>query len=213
MRALVSTAVFGSHGSWYVLRVTIDRCSTWRGSSLLVGALLALACGSGAGSTEPTVGVASAGEGSGDVVDTDTREQVFLYELSLDPPEGCAASDRRVMRVRGYRLGFAGGADDDGATATLVPIRGDGTVPGLVYEVDAACLAALDAALGPRGYERTTIHVEPMSPWHGGETTPVFAYVRTRDVEAAPSERYIGALRQAWEAAGLDTDAIGDALR
>ncbi len=120
------------------------------------------------------------------------------------------------MRVRGYRLSFGGSAEAHGGpTATLYAIRGDGTVPGVVYEIDPAGLFALDEAFGARGYERAQIHVEAITAGRGGPTVPATAYVFPRDsalTTDAPSDRYVTSLRGAWEANGLDPAAINYAL-
>lgn len=120
------------------------------------------------------------------------------------------------MRVRGYRLRFAGAGDaSGGSTASLVAIRGDGTVPGVVYEVNEACLADLDEQQRSRGYERAQIHVEEIAPGRGGPTTAATAYVLTSADGAtagSPDEAYVARMRAAWEEHGLDTGALDHAL-
>ncbi len=120
------------------------------------------------------------------------------------------------MRVRGYRLAFAGSGDaQGGSTATLLAIMSDGTVPGVVYEVDAACLSALDEVYGARGYARTLIHVEEMSESRGGETVQVTTYqlpMESAHAPSAPSAAYLSRLRAAWAVQGLDTARIDYAL-
>jgi len=207
---------------------------------LIVAAVVALVGCSGG---EPSDPVANGGEsaeaaarpadqatGSGDVTEvppgqtgdlladqTDQGvERLFVYETDLDPPPCATSPEPRRMRVRGYGLVFAGSADTGGgSTATLLLIVSDATVPGIVYEVDAACLSALDEVHGPRGYQRARIHVEEMTDDLGSESVPATTYQLPMGVAydpSAPSAEYVTRLRAAWDGKNIDTACIDHAL-
>ena len=141
-----------------------------------------------------------------------TTTPLFVYGLDLDGPSGCESlGEPRPMRVRGYRLAFVQPEGAEEASASLLPIRGDATVPGLVYELDERCLSTLDERAHAAGFRRTEIHVEEMARGRSAPTTPVSTYV-AEGPERVPSPSYVSALRDAWRAAELDPAALEHAL-
>ncbi|MEF8796970.1 MAG: gamma-glutamylcyclotransferase family protein [Salinivenus sp.] len=82
-----------------------------------------------------------------------------------------SATPRSTGRLEGYRLRFHKRSQDGSGKCNIAPAD-DGTVYGIVFDVDAAELDALDEAeQRGRGYERSNVRV------HGTSTSvKAFAY-------------------------------------
>ncbi|RLB52956.1 MAG: hypothetical protein DRJ42_13350 [Deltaproteobacteria bacterium] len=119
------------------------------------------------------------------------------------------------MRIRGYRLAFAEGNEYFGPVFTLAAIRGDATVPGVVYELDAICVDVLVEMYGAAEYHLTEVHLEAITPGRGGATVPAMAFMLEREstqTAATPREIDLTNLRAVWQNWGLDTGAIDHAF-
>lgn len=128
----------------------------------------------------------------------------FAYGSNLDAAQMArrCPSARAVCTARLYdcRLAFAGHSPAwGGAVATVVRLPG-AHVDGVVYRLSTRDLAALDRIEGA-AYRRVRAAVVDA---FGCDRSAVTYHMPGAE-EAAPSARYLGAIRQAYEELGLDT--------
>jgi gamma-glutamylcyclotransferase (GGCT)/AIG2-like uncharacterized protein YtfP len=120
------------------------------------------------------------------------RVLYFAYGANLDLRRfrrrcpGAQAIGR--ARLAGYRLGFTRySRAEKGGVADIVPEPG-AEVWGVLYEIDAACFAALDDYEGaPREYRRESLRVVD----DAGVEHEAVVYVANKTGEFAPSRAYL----------------------
>ena len=146
---------------------------------------------------------------------TDNREVCFAFGSNLDADQlhrRCpSARILSVGRVDHHKLCFAGhSARRGGGVATLRPSMAAST-PGVLFDVDARDLAALDRFEGhPFRYQRRRTMV--LLP--DGSERPAWVYVLPMDVpETKPSETYVATIRRGYERHGLDVRTLDAAVR
>jgi gamma-glutamylcyclotransferase (GGCT)/AIG2-like uncharacterized protein YtfP len=110
------------------------------------------------------------------------------------------AKPRFSATLPNYRLQFTVSSRTEGGTATLKLTHGE-RVPGAVYEVDAACLRALDKYEGyPREYDRMNVIVFN----DFGDAVEAVTYMKTRQwPEGQPGAEYIRHVQQGYRDWGL----------
>ena len=110
------------------------------------------------------------------------------------------ARPRFSARLPNYTLQFTIASRTEGATATLRLSRGE-KVPGAVYEIDDACLRALDKYEDyPKDYNRLKVIVFN----DFGDAIEAVTYMRTRQLpEGQPGADYIRLVQQGYRDWGL----------
>jgi gamma-glutamylcyclotransferase (GGCT)/AIG2-like uncharacterized protein YtfP len=110
------------------------------------------------------------------------------------------AKPRFSATLPNYRLQFTVSSRTEGGTATLKLTHGE-RVPGAVYEVDAACLRALDKYEGyPREYDRMNVIVFN----DFGDAVEAVTYMKTRQwPEGQLGAEYIRHVQQGYRDWGL----------
>lgn len=108
--------------------------------------------------------------------------------------------------LKDYELLFRGGRRD--AVATVEPKEG-GSVPVLLWKIRELDEAALDRYEGyPHFYDKQIMDVEL-----DGKTVAAMVYIMTPGHEfGVPSAYYAGVIREGYESAGFDTQALDDAI-
>ncbi len=128
----------------------------------------------------------------------------FAYGVNLSKghmAKLCPGAKPRFSAILpNYKLQFTLSSRTEGATATLKLTRGE-RVPGAVYEIDSACLRALDRYEGyPRDCDR--INVIVFNDF--GDAVEAVTYMRTRRLpEGQPSGDYLKLLQQGYRDWGL----------
>jgi gamma-glutamylcyclotransferase (GGCT)/AIG2-like uncharacterized protein YtfP len=107
---------------------------------------------------------------------------------------------RGRARLPGYRLAFTRyNRTRKGGVADIVP-EPEAEVWGALYEIDRACLAALDDYEHvPRAYRREAVRVED----DAGAAHEAFAYLANQTGHFAPSKQYLGVIVQGARDHGL----------
>ena len=138
-----------------------------------------------------------------------SRHLYFAYGSNLDLRQfrrRCPGHDA-VGRARlpGYRLAFTRySTKRKGGVADVVPEEG-AVVWGALYDVDEACIAALDEFEGaPRAYRRETLRVIDDS----GEEREAIVYVANRTGVFEPSAAYLELIVRGAREHGLPEEYI-----
>jgi len=138
-----------------------------------------------------------------------SRVTYFAYGANLDFRRfGRRCPGATVLgraRLDGYRLGFTRySRDEKGGVADIVPEPG-AEVWGALYEIDAACFAALDDYEGaPRAYRRETLRVVD----DAGAEREAVVYVANRTGEFAPSRAYLAQITRGAREHGLPEEYV-----
>jgi cation transport regulator ChaC len=108
-------------------------------------------------------------------------------------------------RLPDHRLAFTRySRAEKGGVADIVAEPGE-SVWGVLYEIDASCLAALDEYEGaPRAYRRETLRVFDES---GGEHDAI-VYIANKTGDFAPSRQYLAQITKGARAHGLPDDYV-----
>jgi len=138
-----------------------------------------------------------------------SRVLYFAYGSLLDPRRlrrhcpGAAVAGR--ARLPDHQLAFTRYARSErGGVADIVPQPG-ATVWGVLYDLDASCLAALDDYEGaPRAYRRESVRVVDDE----GLEREAIAYVANRTGEFAPSRQYLALIARGGREHGLPEDYV-----
>lgn len=143
-----------------------------------------------------------------------SRILYFAYGALMEPLRfrrrcpGAVAVGR--ARLPDHRLAFTRySRNERGGVADIVPQPG-ADVWGALYEVDEACLAALDEYEGvPRAYRRETVRVIDDE---GAEREAV-AYIANRTGEFAPSRQYLAVIARGAREHGLPEEYVQEIER
>ncbi len=133
----------------------------------------------------------------------------FAYgsNLSREQMRSRCPESRFVRRawLPGHRLAFSGYSKKWGGAVATIVVEVDYAVPGLVYELGARDLEALDGFEGyPRVYQRklAVVHDDDARDLHVVTYYQVAETVRFGE----PSERYRGVIEAAYREHDLETD-------
>lgn len=141
------------------------------------------------------------------------RELYFAYGSNLDESQlrsRCPSSTfAGLATLPGHALAFVGHSHGwDGAVATVIP-RAHARVEGVLYEIDAADLLALDGFEGhPRSYTRAQLAVSVTGAEH--RRAQVYAQPVGRAL-GRPSSEYLEVLRLAYLRHGFDSAPLATA--
>ncbi len=129
----------------------------------------------------------------------------FAYgsNLSLRQMKQRCPQARRLFSARlpNWTLIFTGGSRSRGGGTATIRLQKGEQVLGGVYEIDAACLRALDRYEGyPAEYDRMNVIVFNDL---GEAVEAVTYYKKDRDPENPPSQQYLAAIREGYRDWGL----------
>jgi gamma-glutamylcyclotransferase len=133
----------------------------------------------------------------------------FAYASNMDPDtfrRRCpAAKALGPARLAGYRLAFTRYSRQRRGGSADVVIDPASDVWGVLYEIDDACLAAMDKAEGvPRAYRREWIEVIV-----DGKPRRAITYVANKTGDFRPNKSYLEVILRGAKAHGLPEEYAG----
>jgi gamma-glutamylcyclotransferase len=133
----------------------------------------------------------------------------FAYASNMDPDtfrRRCPhAKALGLAQLAGYRLAFSRYSRQRRGGSADVVVDDASAVWGVLYEVDDACLAAMDRVEGvPAAYRREWVEVTA-----GGKPRQVITYVANKTGDFRPNKSYLKVILRGAKAHGLPEEYVG----